>query len=295
MNFFSIDIGGSAVKYGLCTETGEITHKGSFPTPDQMKDLILALKQLKASIGGEMLAISSPGRVDCEKAVVSGFSAVPWFHDLPIRDIMKQELGMEAEIENDANCASLAELYLGSAKDLNDCCFVIFGTGIGGTLIHDRKIIRGSTNTAGEFGLLFSDFDSEDGSFTVWSHYSTIHTVFQAEDACGLKRGSLNGKLLFDNPDHNPVFTKVRDRFYRAAAAGMLNLQAAFDPEAIVIGGGISQREELLDEIVKKMEEMTEPWKQVVTLPTLRRCAFGNDANLIGAVVHAMNAKGMIG
>ena len=286
MEYFAADLGGTAVKYGIVSESGEIQDKGSFPTPSCMEDLIRELKLRTQGCGIDCIAVSAPGNVDCAAGVVGGFSAVPWFHHQPIREIFDQELGMKAEIENDANCASLAELWLGAAKDVQDCCFVIFGTGIGGTVVHNREIMRGFHNIAGEFGLLFSDFNTEDGKYLVWSRYSTVHTVFLAEDELNLPRGSLSGKDVFDPARTEPVFQKIRTRFYRAAAAGCLNLQAVCDPEIILIGGGISEREELLPEIEAQMKEMTLPWHPNVVLPRLGKCRFRNDANLIGAVVH---------
>ena len=290
MKLFTVDVGGSAVKYGVCDEKGTLTDTGSIPLPSSFSEFLEQIGSLAANYSVDGIAVSSPGAVNCSTGVVGGRSAVPWIHNVPVVESLNQVTGLPAAIENDANCAALGELWIGAAKDFSDCCFVIFGTGIGGAVIKDRKIYTGSRELAGEFGLMIIDYAFETNSFHVWSHYSTNHIVRSAEEECHLPAGSLDGITVFEEASSNPVYAKHVDRFYQAAANGILNLQQIYDPEAILLGGGISARPELCEEIMKRIYTRTIFDSFVFQPPQLRICEFGNQANLIGAAYHYLRA-----
>ncbi len=289
MKLLAVDVGGSAVKYGVCDETGALTDTGSKPVPSSFRDFIELTESLAEAFCAEGIAVSSPGAVDCSTGIVGGLSAVPWIHQVSVTEALTSRTGLPSSIENDANCAALGELWIGAANDLKDCCFVIFGTGIGGAVIKDRKIHLGGRQTAGEFGLMIVDYDRETGAFHVWSHYSTNHTVRSAEEECHLPAGSLDGITVFDEASSNPVYAKHVDRFYQAAANGILNLQQIYDPEAILLGGGISAREELREEIMRRIYTRKIYDHFVFQPPQLRICKFANHANLIGAAYHYLS------
>lgn len=283
----SLDIGGSAVKYGLVSETGELLQSGSFPTPDALDPLVSSVQELFESSHPDGLAISSPGCVNIDTGVVSGLSAVPWLHGPSLKELFGNLLHTEVQVENDANCAALAELWLGEAKEANSFSLVVFGTGIGGTFVADRKILRGAHNQAGEFGLMFTDFSEDPYDWHIWSMYSTVHTAKRAAEEAGIDPKDLDGVRLFAEAEENPLFQKYRDRFYRSAAVGLMNLQSLYDPEMILLGGGISKREDLIPGIEAEMHKIASGrFEGVFPLPRLVRCHFRSDANLIGAVYH---------
>ena len=286
MSLLVTDIGGSAVKYGLCDGSGTLCHTGAFPVPDSLISFLDQLEPLVQQFQPEGIALSSPGSVDPASGMVHGISAVPWIHGPSLTQELQKRFSLPVTIENDANCAALAELWLGAACDLKDCCFVIFGTGIGGALVQNRKLIRGATMSAGEFGLMILDYDIETQSYHVWSRYSTNHTVRNAEQECGLKEHSLDGITLFENKDNNPIFTKHIEYFYNAAANGFLNLQQMYDPEAIIVGGGISARTDLKEQILRRIAVRIKGRENYIPVPQIRICRFRNDANLIGAAYH---------
>lgn len=291
MNILAIDIGGSAVKYACSDGAGNLSGNGRFPVPATLEELIQQVAELFHSVNAEGLAVSSPGAVDPRTGIVGGISAVPYLHGPSIRERFESVLHAPTEMENDANCAALAELWKGNARQLNDCCFVILGTGIGGAIIKDRKIHRGAHNQAAEFGLLFSDCELDTADYHVWSHYSSVHTVRNVSQESGIPEEQLSGAVIFDEADRNPLYARHTARFYRALAIGLLEIQQFYDPEAILLGGGISARADLIENIYASMDTLMGRFRSVFVIPELRKCAFGNDANLIGAVFHYLSRR----
>lgn len=292
MNLLAFDIGGTSVKYGLVDPLGTVTGSGSFPTPPSLDQLLRNICMVFTELGADAAAISSPGAVDSATGFVQGVSAVPYLHGPNIRELIANTIHAPVEIENDANCAALAELELGEAADINDCIVIVIGTGVGGTVIKNRSIHRGAHNSAGEFGLIITDGNPDTGDRHVWSYYSTVKTIRHAEEEAGLAAGSLTGEKLFSGASSNRIYAKHVGRFYTAAAIGTLTLQQIYDPERILIGGGISARPELISQINRYIDDVIGPYRSAFVKPDLRTCRFRNHANLVGAACHFRSLHG---
>lgn len=119
MNLVVFDIGGTSVKYGRYQDSA-IDKKGSFPTPktwEEMKENLHRVFTELSDADTKGVAISSPGAVDTEEGVIKGFSAIPYIHNFKIIDELEAMFGLPVTIENDANCAGLAESQFGIGKD----------------------------------------------------------------------------------------------------------------------------------------------------------------------------------
>ena len=138
-----IDVGGTSVKYATCDEKGHLFDKGSFKTPDTLEDMYQAIETIYKERDVDGIALSMPGAVASDEGVIYGASAIDYIHGPNIKKDLEERLQTRVELENDANCAALAEVWLGAAKDNQDCCFVVCGTGIGGAVIKDKKIHKG--------------------------------------------------------------------------------------------------------------------------------------------------------
>ena len=292
MKLLALDIGGSSVKYGLVDPLGNVTGSGSFPTPPTLEQLLRNIVLVYTELGAEAVAVSSPGAVDSTTGFVHGVSAVPYLHGPNIRELIRNTIHAPVEIENDANCAGIAELELGEAADISDCVVIVIGTGIGGTVIKNRSIHRGAHNSAGEFGLIITDGNPDTGERHVWSYYSTVKTIRHAEEEAGMAPGTLSGETLFSGAGTNRIFAKHTGRFYTAAAVGILTLQQIYDPERILIGGGISARPELISQMYRYIDEVIGPWHTAFIRPDLQTCRFRNHANLVGAACHFRSLHG---
>jgi glucokinase len=292
----AFDIGGTNVKYAVVNSEAEIVEKGKFPTPmSGIDELISSIGKIangykeKYSFLG--LAMSFPGSVNNKTGFIAGISAVPYIHGPNIRGLLEKETGLKVSMENDANCAALAEVWKGVAKDCNDVLFVVCGTGIGGAVIKDKMLHTGKHLFGGEFGFMIMEKDYETGQFNTWSGTaSTAALVRKAAELKGVPVSELDGEIVFKLAEQgDEACKKAIDSFYRSLAEGIYNLQYSFDPEMVVIGGAISAREDLIPELNKRIEYLNKNIATSMLDVRVEKCAYSNDANIIGAVYNFMN------
>ena len=155
-NYMVFDIGGSAIKWSVITEKGDILISEKIEIAETIEEFFERLagkvNELKNKYNLQGIALSAPGAVDNESGIIGGVSALPYIHGPNFKTILNEMTGLPVEIENDANCAALGECWLGAAKGENDSAFVVCGTGIGGAVVKDKKIHSGFHKNGGEFG-----------------------------------------------------------------------------------------------------------------------------------------------
>lgn len=290
MSILAFDMGGTSVKYGEWTSE-KLHNKGSFMTPDSwdiMKESMMKVFN-EANKNNDLkgIALSSPGSVDIDQGVIGGISAIPYIHHFRIIDELETMFNLPVGIDNDANCAALAEIWQGSAKDDKDVLFVVIGTGIGGAVIMDRKIQRGHNLFGGEFGIMLLDGKNS---------FSELGTaVHMAERYCRTKNlavDAVSGEEVFNLAKNgDDVAIKEVNNFYDYLSLGLYNLQFTTDPSAIVLGGGVSQYKDLIPELNKRLNRMLKDKELNSVEINLKPCHFMNDANLIGAIAAFNNQK----
>ncbi len=294
-SYIVFDIGGSSVKHAIMTEEGEFIKKGSYKSDrdnfDTFKSsMISEIEKAKKEYNIAGVAISAPGGVDSDTGLIGGASALPCIHGPNFKEIFGENLGLTLEIENDANCAALGEVWRGSAKDNNDVLFVVCGTGIGGAVIKDKKIHKGNNLHGGEFGYFILDCvrNGEDLTFKTWSDIGSTGGMSRTlAKLKGISEDEIDGRKIFElaeNGDKDCI--KVIDDFYFNNALGIFNLQYTYDPEKIVIGGAISSRADFIDKINEKLDILMNKLSDAKIRPTIEKCKFENDANLLGALFH---------
>ena len=235
----------------------------------------------------EGIALSMPGAVDSDEGIIYGSSAINYIHGPNIKEDLQNRFHKPVELENDANCAALAEVWKGVAKDENDCCFIVSGTGIGGAVIKDKHVHHGNALHGGEFGYMIMRYEPSEGKYYTWSDDgSTVAVTKRVAKELGKDYHDLDGKEIFDHANVNELYKKYVDEYYRTLAMGIYNLQYAYDPSMIVIGGAISTREELLDKVNEQLDIIFDQLTHAHVRPNIKVCKFGNDANLIGATYH---------
>lgn len=286
--YLCVDVGGSSIKMGLLDESGVIHETKKVAVPPTIDDMYQVIEEVFHSyddIAG--VALSMPGAVDSEKGVIGGSSAIDYIHGPHVKEDLENRLHVRVEMENDANCAALAEVWKGAASDVDDCCFIVSGTGIGGAVVKDRRIHKGKHLHGGEFGYMIAEFDFETHEMHTWSHVgSTVAVLRSIAKEKGVDVSTLDGKDIFDHYHDDPVYEKYVDKYYYVLANGIYNLQYAYDPEKIVIGGGISVRDDLLDELNQRLDVIFKTFTHAKVRPTVLTCQYHNDANLLGALYH---------
>lgn len=285
--YLGIDVGGSSMKMAIMNENGDILESFSERTPNTLNEMyeLMVKHYNKKEMSG--IALSMPGAVDSEAGVIGGSSAIDYIHGPHIKEDLESMIHAPVEMENDANCAALAEVWKGAGSDVNDCCFIVSGTGIGGAVVKDKRIHKGKHLHGGEFGYMIAQFDYDTKEMETWSHVgSTVAVVRSIAKEMNVDESTLNGKDIFDHYHDNPIYEKAVDKFYYALAYGIYNLQYAYDPEKIIIGGAISVRDDLLDEVNQRLDYIFSTFKHAKIRPNVLTCMYHNDANLIGAMYH---------
>ena len=292
MSIVVFDIGGSTVKFGLWQEDA-LAEKGSFETPKTWNAMKAEMKSVFAGFSAadsvEGVAISSPGAVDSGVGIIGGISAVPYIHHFPIKAEWEILFGVPVSVENDANCAALAEVWLGAAKDVQHALFIVIGSGIGGAVILNRKLFKGKNLFGGEFGYMLLD-----GENTLSRLGSPVQAAERYGKEMRVPDGVIDGKFLFQKAQEGePVAVEFVDGMIDALARGIYNLSVSFNPDRVIIGGGVSVREDLIARIRERTAYHLKAHGAEAVEPDIKVCAFRNDANLIGAVAHFMETIGL--
>jgi predicted NBD/HSP70 family sugar kinase len=297
VNYYAVlDVGGSAIKHALMDETGCFIKKSSVPTPKKslsefMDTVDSIVKELQKDHLIKGLAVSMPGAVNVDTGFIEGISALPYIHGPNMKDLLQERTQLPVEFENDANCAGLAEGWIGAAKDVKDYLCIVIGTGIGGAVVLDKKIRHGKNGFAGEFGYMIMEDSLERRPAETWSSVAAVGgLVKQVAKRKDMNPDELSGKIIFDLAENGD--TDVQDEietFLHRLAIGIYNLQFIIDPEKILIGGAISNREGFVDLINKTLEQMK--YDEDGLTVQVEKCQFGNDSNLIGALYHFLQRQ----
>src|SRR5699024_7450958 len=143
----SFDFGGTFIKYALVQENAAISSENKVPTPSSLEGLFVLVTDVIYDFESETfiegIAISCPGTIT-QRGEIQGSSAIPYLYDIALKDLLEERTAKRVSIENDANCAALAELWKGTANGCHEAAVVVIGTGIGGAIIRNGRLYRGS-------------------------------------------------------------------------------------------------------------------------------------------------------
>jgi glucokinase len=260
-----IDIGRYAIKIAVVKIDGEIIAVKSFPldqdqTRDYLIDKILAairdVRQVVAVKGVNPICIgtSAKGFIDHKSGVILGpDQGIKGWIDVPYAKIVKQETGLPAYVDNDANLMTIAEHRFGAAQGFRNIVFVALRTGIGGGIIMNNKLYRGANNAGGEIGQMIINWDngpSDKGIKGSWEHFASASSVvrrYNEETAAetAKKAKIISCKDIFElSYESSPEAVKVIKENSEMVGIGLANLITIFAPEIIVLGGGMSEAQD---------------------------------------------------
>lgn len=289
--YLVFDIGGTFIKYAIMDRSATIHEKGKVPTPyngvDAFLDLLESIYHQHQEVDG--IALSCPGQIDVVKGIVYSGGNLRYLHLCHLKDELQKRCdNKKVAIENDGKCAGLAEVAIGAAKDVNDAIVVVFGTGIGGAIIKDKKVHHGSRLMAGELSFVMVNEDRKSLKQDMWAKDgSAIALSKLLEIKKGKEKGTYTGEDVFnmalDQKDEDAI--EILEDFYYKTAVYLYNLQYIMDPDIICIGGGISEQASVLEGIQRYIDLIYENSFQLLK-PKVVKCKFHNDSNLIGALFH---------
>ena len=292
-----IDVGGTAAKMAFIDHAGVIHERFEVNTcPDHYQtpilDSVLAGINAflsKAKEAPEGIAVSATGQIDMEQGVVIGTNgAIPGYEGTRFVDVINERYGVPCIAINDANAAALGECFAGKARGYKNVVMVTLGTGVGGGIVLDSKIFGGTRGIAGEIGhfTLYQDGPKcacgKRGCLEMFA--STSALTRKAREMTGEKE--LNGIDVFARAAlRDAAMLSLLDRWTDDISAGISGLVHIFNPEMILIGGGVSAQEKLLIEpLRKKILDQTMP--RFAENLRIEAASLGNDAGMIGAAAY---------
>lgn len=290
--YMTFDLGGTSVKYALLNSDADLLEEDRFQTPaDNLEMLMNKISthvqryKNKYKIAG--IGVSAPGAVR-EDGVIEGSSAIPCTVGQNIKTLIYHQTQLPVSVENDANCAALAEVWKGVLQHVDDAAVIVSGTGIGGALIHNGNIHKGSHLHGGEFGYMILDADPVQDEVQTWSAIgSTGAIVRKVAKQKQWSPKNLSGQQVFELSERgDTICRQAIDRFYYVMALGIFNVQYMYDPDVIAIGGAISARPDLVSLVYEKLNLIMEKHHDATVTPRLVGCRFQNRSNLIGALYH---------
>ena len=308
-----IDIGGTKVMAGVVDGAGSLLAKRLRPTPgaDVMAvehTIVEVVDELREDFDVAAVGIGAAGFVDVSRSRVMFSPHLAW-RDEPLRDAVMGRLGLPVVVDNDANTAGLAETRFGAARGHRLVLCLTMGTGIGGALVLDGRVLRGANGMAGEFGHIQVVPDGhrcECGNRGCWEQYASGNALVRdarelvaanspvAHHLSRLVGGDpalLTGPLVTQAAgEGDPLAIELFDSVGRWLGVGLAGMAASFDPSCIVVGGGVSDAGEILLAPAREAFSRTLVGRGHRQEPTLVRAALGPQAGLIGAADMARSA-----
>ena len=303
---FGLDLGGTTCKCGLFTTEGELVEKWEVPT-DTSNGGVNILKNLAQTVVKKMeekgiptddvsgVGIGIPGPVSGD-GVVNRCVNLGWGTFNVEKEFSENLGGIKVKAGNDANVAALGEAWMGAAKEYSSSVMVTLGTGVGGGVIINDEIISGVNGAAGEIGHMRVNYNEENacgcGNHGCLEQYCSATGIArlakirlaQNDDASALREvETLDAKAVFDEAKKGDVVAKeVVKRACEYLAQGLQVISCVANPEAFVIGGGVSKAGQfLIDEIEYRYNQIAfhgcKDTKIILA-------SLGNDAGIYGAM-----------
>lgn len=285
--YVSIDIGGTAIKYGLIGEDGAILCKKEMRTeakkggPAILEKAVGIVKEFAEAEQLAGICISTAGMVDTKKGEIF-YSAplIPNYTGTRFKETMEKTFGIPCEVENDVNCAGLAEYISGASKGSETAVMLTIGTGIGGSMIIDGKVFHGFSGSACEVGYMHM----EDSDFQTLGAASIL--TKKVAEVKGESEEIWNGYHIFEEAKKgDSICNRAIDEMADVLGKGIANICYVVNPEVIVLGGGIMAQEEFLKE---KIQNAVNRYL-VSSIAKHTRIVFAqhrNDAGMLGAFYH---------
>lgn len=304
--YIGVDLGGTAVKVGICNEEGQLLHTYEGPT-----EVAKGADVIVANIEHYVRTVVEQSPFTWEQvagvgAGVAGFTNVRdgiiilapnvGLKDFPIREILEERLGKPIKIDNDANVAALGEAWGGAGKGIDNCVCYTLGTGVGGGIIINGKIYQGFSGMAGELGHMSVVPDLE----AIGCGCGQMGCLETVSSATGIIRMAKDAVARGDRTSLSQVETITAKDVFDAAKAGdeasirivnraafylgksMAAVAVVLNPELFIVGGGVSKAGDILFNEVRSVFAKLTPGP-VQTGMTIVPATLGNDAGMVGA------------
>lgn len=319
MKYVGVDIGGTNLKAGLVDESGVLLATQKMKVASIADDEGLAwtvaslVQELARTVNIPVSDVASvgvgvPGTVEIRSGSINYTCNLP-LRNVPLRKLFRRYLSIPLYIENDANCAALAEYLVGAGRDSKRFVTVTLGTGVGAGIVHNGKIYHGANGMAGEVGHMVIQRDGLPcpcGRRGCWEQYASATALkrFTAE-ALAAHPDSILAQVVAENEGRvsgqsafiaarrgDPVGQQVCDEYVDYLACGVVNVVNIFQPDTLAIGGGVSNEadEQLLLPVRQRVARESIPCGRD-RRTRIVKAELGNRAGLIGAALLGKNKR----
>jgi len=312
----AIDIGGTKIACGIISSQCQMLAKeyhltlageGVEPVIGRLVSAIEQITTLRGIALSQLRAVSigAAGAIDSERGLVTFSPNLPGWHNIPLGDIVIERFGIKTWLINDANAAALAEHRLGVGRGISNLVYLTVGTGIGGAIILGNKLYTGVSGSAGEIGHMIIDANGlrcKCGNIGCWETLASGTAVAReaiarirngegsslTERVAGRIENITAEKVAMAAREGDSLALGVINKVATYLGVGLVNLVNIFNPEMIVIGGGMAKMGDLL----------LDPARQVVTdraFPVAAKAVrivttqLGDDAGMLGAALFAFS------
>lgn len=286
-NYLSIDIGGTNVKYAELNNAGNIIEQGKIKTSHDKEQFLknidqIVEKYLKKEIKG--IAFCAPGKIAHTKIHFGG--ALPFLDGIDFA-VRYKKYDIPVTVINDGKASVLAENWLGSLKDMQNCAAITLGTGVGGGIIVNGKLLNGAHFQAGKLSFLQLNMKEPGFDGFAGGYASAVQMIRNVNEAIE-NDDETDGLAAFEAINNgNEKAKKIFDEYCKRIAAIIIDIQAVVDLDAIAIGGGISAQPIVIQGINQAYDKVladNELIRKTFTRPKIVEAKFKNGANLYGAL-----------
>ena len=289
-----VDLGGTNLRAAAVAADGTMLEKISGTTDLHegrdavIADMVDSINKLRKSCGSGRLrgvGIGVPGFILIEKGVISGSNNLPEFDNFPIRDVIENELGTSIYLENDANAAALGEKWIGAGRDVNDLVLLTLGTGIGGGIIADGKVLHGMVGMAGELGHVTV---VPAGNPCGCGNYGCLEKHASATAIVAMARMLQLGdeitaegvyKLASEGNERAQMVFRTMGTMLGIAIGNLINI---FNfPLYLLSGGVVAGWDQFAPAMLAEIEKRSYTYRHVKT--RVEKATLGNEAGLFGA------------
>ena len=261
IEYIGIDIGGTNIRIGAINQNDELVFEYKEPTfenvissEDLYNKIIKLIKMVPNYENSKAIGIGAPGSVDKKLGQIITSKNVTILKNFPLVEKLNKDLNKPIFLENDARVATFAEAISGKGKDKNIVCYITISTGLGGGLVINKEIYNGSNNLGAYFARMILDGEH------------TSHNLISGTALLEQSREKINKNLkstleVFElEKNNNPIAKEIISNFKRNLTVLLLNISATFNPDIIILGGGVlKSKDSFLSDVINSFKEKAHP------------------------------------
>jgi glucokinase len=302
-NVVCFDVGGTFIKYAVINSDGDILRKGKFATPDHdckstiPENMIKIVEELKSDYKLHSIGICTAGLVDSKNGIVITANNFKGYSGARLSEAVKKGTSLDTFVENDVNAAALGEMWKGAAKGSDIFVCIALGTGVGGAIVIDGKVVKGVSGAAGEIGHIIVNEQGLKcgcGSIGCYERYASTSAFIRSyidrakEQVLRIKENEIDGEAIMNLVNNgDKLAIGVYNDFLEHVVTGIVNITHLLDPGLIVVGGGISaQGQVFFEELNYRFKKRA--MKDYAEHTNIVQAQLKNDAGIYGACYIAL-------